>query len=381
MKYRGILFLAIFYLLTGRIGHANEISFAPDNYNLNLAVKELKFEMANGGDNNVVVSPLSFYGLSTMLANGLNGSSLQEFSSMLPIDSLPNINASYYNYIKNKKDSIKINNSIWGNNFSSKYQSIIKNELGGEVLDPMGSTAPINTWVEKKTNGLMKNVLPNTQLSESELVLVNTIYFNSKWLQPFDKKDTEEDVFLGEKHNITRAMMMQNKLKNAYYYDDEEMQVIRLQYVTDDYITIYLPKPNINFTQFVNNLTPSKLNPKFSKKPVSLYLPKFEIEYNVSSPTQFYASMGISKMFMTSYDLSNMLNSYKDKVISEILLRAKIIVDETKTEAAAVSSLYLADGIGASSYEEPKYIEFRADRPFVFMINQGDFIGAFVTGE
>ena len=45
MKYRGILFLAIFYLLTGRIGHANEISFAPDNYNLNLAVKELKFEI------------------------------------------------------------------------------------------------------------------------------------------------------------------------------------------------------------------------------------------------------------------------------------------------------------------------------------------------
>ena len=82
MKRSGILFLAMLYLLTGRIGQASEISFAPDNYNLNLAVKELKFEMANGGDNNVVVSPLSFYGLSTMLANGLNGSSLQEFSSI-----------------------------------------------------------------------------------------------------------------------------------------------------------------------------------------------------------------------------------------------------------------------------------------------------------
>ena len=60
-----------------------KISFAPDGQDLAITLKELKFIAEKNKQQNFVVSPLSFYGLTILTANGLQGESRQEFNQIL----------------------------------------------------------------------------------------------------------------------------------------------------------------------------------------------------------------------------------------------------------------------------------------------------------
>lgn len=357
-----------------------KISFAPDGQDLAITLKELKFIAEKNKQQNFVVSPLSFYALTILTANGLQGESRQEFNQILNNAKLKNLNTIFMNYIKDKKNSIKINNSIWGKYFNADYQALVKNELGGEALDPMGNTASINAWVEEKTNGMVKEALPDVNIDDRNFFLVNTVYFNNKWAIPFEKKATQKDTFYNLGGGKSSVMMMY-KNEELKYYEDLRMQVIRLDYDinSSDFMTIYLPKPGVDFNKFVAHLSVAKLNPKFYKESVDIYLPKFNIEYDVPKPKELYQSFGISKIYETSFDFAPMLISNMPAKVEETILRAIVEVDENKTEAAAFSMHKGPFFDVASTPSKP--IEFRADRPFVFMINQGDFIGAFVTGK
>ncbi|ERE77941.1 serpin B6 isoform 1 [Cricetulus griseus] len=75
-----------------------------------------------------------------------------------------------------------------------------------EQLDFQGDTEQsrqhINTWVAKKTEDKIKELLSQGSVnSDTLLVLVNAIYFKGNWKEQFNKEDTREMYFKVNKEN------------------------------------------------------------------------------------------------------------------------------------------------------------------------------------
>jgi serpin B len=96
-----------------------------------------------------------------------------------------------------------------------------------------------------------------------------------------------------------------------------------------------------------------------------IWLPKFTLErdYNLNEPLQ---SLGMRLAFGGG-DFTPMSNALGHKLaVSEVKHKTFVDVNEEGTEAAAVTSV----GMVVVCACGPTYPEFRADRPFLFVIRE-----------
>ena len=71
---------------------------------------------------------------------------------------------------------------------------------------PQTASHEINAWVEKQTNGKIKNLIsPQSLNSLTRLVLVNAIYFKGTWVRPFKNIVTQEQTFGGRTEGESAA--------------------------------------------------------------------------------------------------------------------------------------------------------------------------------
>jgi serpin B len=100
-------------------------------------------------------------------------------------------------------------------------------------------------------------------------------------------------------------------------------------------------------------------------------MPKFEFEFATSLATNLKA-LGMTDAFDPDRaDFTGMLDEGADAedglVISDVLHKAFIAVDEAGTEAAA-ATVIMMEATSAQPEEKPEPIEVRVDRPFLFAI-------------
>ena len=100
---------------------------------------------------------------------------------------------------------------------------------------------------------------------------------------------------------------------------------------------------------------------------VDVKIPSFETEYFVSLK-EILPKMGIKQAFSTAADFSAM-STAPYLYIGDVFHKAKIIVDEEGTEAAAVTDITMLCGSAGPEYTPPTY-EFHADRPFLYVITE-----------
>jgi len=99
---------------------------------------------------------------------------------------------------------------------------------------------------------------------------------------------------------------------------------------------------------------------------VDLKLPKFTFEYT-SDMTKLLSGMGMSLAFSDHADFTNMAE--KSLKISQVKQKTFIDVNEKGTEAAAVTFIgMVATSVGPMP--QKKFVEFHADRPFIFLIRE-----------
>ncbi len=54
----------------------------------------------------------------------------------------------------------------------------------------------INRWVEKKTHDRIKDLLPREAITgDTQMILVNAVYFKAKWVHEFKKSNTQPEDF------------------------------------------------------------------------------------------------------------------------------------------------------------------------------------------
>ena len=222
----------------------------------------------------------------------------------------------------------------------------------------------INSWVNSKTSGKIKDVI--NYIDESTMLfLINAIYFKSNWTYEFNKNLTKDDYF-----NLTDGSKLSCKMMNQSgdisYFETSEFQAADLPYSNRQFhMSIFLPKEYISIDSVIATWNPINWKiwvSQFRTTFGNLSLPKFKLEYRLSLVNTL-KSMGMEIAFNPEQaDFTN-INPNDNLFIDEVLHKTYVNVDEEGTEAAAVTAI----SIGITSIGPSGFV-MRVDRPFMFVI-------------
>jgi serpin B len=337
---------------------------------------------SKAGKDNVSISP---YGANLALAlvvPGTRGETESELKSLLGYEGdVANLAGSLKITEYAKEGSpLKTATSLWiqdGFNVLSAFTDTAKANFAAEVeqvnFGAGSATADkINKWVDKNTNSKIQKLIEEVD-PETRLIAISAIYFFADWKRQFDKKLTKEENFTLQNGEKKKVKMMRNQKVNFKYGKGMDSQWIEMPYKSGGFSAIViLPDNGVNPADVVKKLTADNFNDtlkKLKSQKLDVKLPQFKVEFTTSLKSAL-TDAGVKKMFASGADLTGISPSRKLQV-SDVVQKVFIKVDEQGTEAAAATSI----GIRTTSVQiERPPIEFYVDRPFIFVVKEGNNI-------
>jgi len=331
---------------------------------------------------NAFVSPFSISSALAMTYIGAVGNTAQQMRQVLHFDLADQeLHSGFSRLIRSmnepRKDyQLSVVNAIWaqeGYAFKEDFLQQIEAyyqagfNLVDFVNDRNNARKTINDWIEENTEGKIKNMIKENNINAlTRLILTNAIYFKGSWQKPFDPSATELRPFYVSRDTEKEVQMMWQR-SDFRYTDDDLVQVLELPYSGSGVsMIVILPKEERTLHEVEQQLSLELFKQWISNlkmESVEVYLPKFRIECRLELRTVLM-NMGMSDAFTDAADFSGMDGTRKLK-IQNVIHQSFVEVDEKGTEAAAATAVIV--GIKASPYEE-KYVVFKADRPFLFIL-------------
>ncbi len=329
---------------------------------------------------NFFISPLSVSMALAMTLNGANGQTYTDMQKTLGLDGLTNeeINRSYQSLIamfQNLDPGVTFNiaNSIWYRNTFPVLDSFITVDstyFDSEVRpldfnDPNAANV-INSWVSSKTNGKIPSIVSSRIDPSIVMYLINALYFNGTWKYTFDSSMTKPYPFYLSDGSTESDLMMVVR-DTLDYYADADYQAVELPYGKDDYSMLMLLPINRSSDPLAafGQTEVDRIVGGLSPQDVQVMLPKFKVEYSTSLKDAL-KQMGMEIAFSGNADFTR-INPNGGLLISDVLHRTFIDVNEKGTEAAAVTSV----GVGTTvvgPHLGP--IMFDVNHPFLFLIKE-----------
>jgi serine protease inhibitor len=331
---------------------------------------------------NVFLSPLSASFALGMTLNGARGATLAGMRGALGFGELgpDEINASYRELIAlllglDRAVDMRIANSIWaasGFPFHDSFMQAARTYFDAEVttLDFHASNAAltINQWVDRSTNGRIREIVDDPIPADMVMYLINAIYFKGNWREQFDRNRTQNASFtLDDGAQKTVAMM--NRSGGARVHFDLHgtgVTVLELLYGRGAFaMTIVLPSQGQPLDDVLATATAQQWadwTQALSEMVVSVSLPRFRLEYETTM-NEPLSALGMANAFCRGCaDFTGMSPDGRRLFISEVKQKTYLDVNEQGTEAAAVTSV----GVGVVS--APPMIV--VNRPFLLAIRE-----------
>lgn len=324
----------------------------------------------SGPDENVVTSPYSAAVCLSMLAEGAEGKTREEFDA-----ALGGIMFKAEDLGSNDTVVVKSANSIWiDDNFSIRntYTDLLQRDFDAFVTtqrfsDP-ATVKAINNWCLEHTEGKIGEVID--RLSPGMvMVLVNALYFNAPWLDGFDPELTRKEMFHGRSGKS--EVMMMHRTGRYNYAQVHGAQIIQLPYEGGRYsMFVALPPAGMDIDKAIPQITEEALNAAVeAMQPVKvkLSLPKFKVETSMLL-NEALQDMGIKTAFTSAADFHG-IAQMGPLVLDQVKQKCYVEVAEKGTEAAAVTVAQIRlTSVRPDSFDTQV---MNVDRPFVFMIADG----------
>jgi len=222
----------------------------------------------------------------------------------------------------------------------------------------------INDWVSDRTEGRIPELLPEGMIdSMTALVLVNAIYFNASWAEPFDEEFTAPgDFTLLDDTKVTVPLM--HGTEDLGYNEGDGWQACEMPYDGGELsMVIILPDEGTfgDFEQEMDEALLDEIVTGMGTFSVTITFPKFE--YSSEFPlNQTLSDMGMVDAFVPGVANFSGMDGTRMLYITDVIHKAYVGVDEAGTEAAAATGVV----IGFTSMPQPA--TFTADHPFIFLI-------------
>ena len=273
-------------------------------------------------------------------------------------------------------------NSVWwqeGHGFRQDYLDTLASNYGGKVRDvnfwgqPDSARIRINAWVSEETDGRIEDLIPSGAIDRfTRLVLANAVFFKAEWRLPFDARVTSGAPFYGLDGGEIRVDTMR-QTENFAYNRGDGYQAVELPYVDSDMSMVILLPDAGAFADIERSLDVFRLDEileRLETRRVRLTMPKFELDASLELADTL-EEMGMPNAFddrkaeFQGMDgLSCLAGDDECLLISDVVHKAFVSVDEAGTEAAAATAVIV--GITRAVPSEP--IELTIDRPFIFLI-------------
>ncbi|XP_032078407.1 serpin B6-like [Thamnophis elegans] len=338
---------------------------------------------------NLFFSPLSISLPLLMVLLGAKGNTEAQMSKVLSVSKDGEVHQKFENLISeiNKPGAnytLSLANRLFGETSYNFLASFIESteKFYHASLEKLNfkqasedSRKHINAWVAEKTSGKIQDLLvPGTIDWLTKLVLVNAIYFKGNWAAKFNKDNTQEKPFRINKNEKKTVQMMFKKAEYNYAHISAfRISILEIPYVGDELSMIILLPDEIEdnstgLEKLEREITHEKLmdwiDPEnMFPREIELSFPKFKLEekYDLKPVLK---SMGMTDAFdVGKADFSGM-STNNDLVISEVVHKSFIEVNEEGTEAAAATAVVM-------TVECAMFVpQFKADHPFLFFIIQ-----------
>ena len=327
-------------------------------------------------DESVVLSPLSLYTVLSVTANGASGKTQREIEKALGQDlNISEINT-FIHYLNERVKALNseegfVNsaNSLWiRDDYSVKAQFLqnVVNYYDSEVFRTELKAEEINSWIENKTDGEIKDMLSELD-KDTALVLVNALLFDDEWVTPYEEGNIYNGSFKGTKGEETVKFMESNEM---YIESKDAKGMIKSYKNTPCKFVAILPDEKISVDEYAASLSGAKLETILSSATgvnrCIAHLPQFELR-NKLSLSETAKAMGMELMFTdeANFDALTMSEGLK---VSDIMQEIFIKVSETGTKAGSSTTVTLK----YSDSETQDFEELKFDRPVVFMIVENE---------
>lgn len=330
---------------------------------------------------NVVLSPHGVASILGMLLPGAHGETKKQILSGLrykkngPYRMLKKLHKTLI--AKSNQDVVLMANALFRQRGFSMEEAFLSSnkanfQCESRALDfssPDAAAEEINQWVSNKTKGHIPSLIKADMLDPAltRLVAVNAIYFKGLWKSRFQPENTKMRPFTGGDGNIYKVPMMSQlsvfSIGLASTPQGLKYRVIDLPYHGNT-MSMMMVMPSEEETPLsrvlphISTATVKSWSKLMHMKKVRLFIPRFtaDAEVDLEAPL---SALGITDLFRQ--DKADFRHLSAEAVhISKALQKAKVIVNEDGTKAAAATTAILM------ARSSPPWVTM--DRPFLFLI-------------
>ncbi|CAH9090155.1 unnamed protein product [Cuscuta epithymum] len=354
-----------------------------------LFAKHIFFDLVKA-DSNFVFSPLSINILLGMAAAGSTGETRRSLLSFLKSDSTADFDAFAFHVLTNiladashlGGPRLSAANGVWMEQTLSlkpSYKDLLEKSYDAvcQSVDFRTKTSEavdgVNLWIEKKTGGMIRNVLDKRKVSPlTSIILTNALYFKGNWDEGFDEKYTHDRDFYLMNGTSVKVPFMNSGMKQCVKaYDD--FKILSLPYKRGRdmarQFSMYFVLPNANdgLSSLMETITiePGFLERHAPDKRVRVapfHIPKFKITFGFDV-LSVLEKLGV--LFTHDGFDEMVVDPEESPVVSNIIQKCVVDVNEKGTECAAITTMITYPG-----YSPEEKIDFVADHPFAFFIRE-----------
>jgi serpin B len=335
-------------------------------------------------EGNVLLSPYSVSEALALLSAGAAGKTQQEILQALhwapPPGEMPSAFSAQDQELEEAAGDgavLSAANGIWyqqGGELLKAFQDVARKQYQARVrpVDFIGDggavRSQINDWVGSKTEGKIPDLFPEGSISQAtRLVLANAVYFKGRWEKPFEAGRTAPRPFFVARDQRVEAPTMATSAKLVLAKTDD-CSILVLPYEGGGLsMAILLPEARDGLAALEQKLEPGMLARWLAsvdgarRREVHVTLPRFKFAFSaeLTAPLQ---QLGIVSAFSRGKADFSGIDGQRDLLVSTVLHKAWVEVNEEGTEAAAATGSVMM----AKAIEMP--VDFIADHPFLFLI-------------
>jgi len=276
---------------------------------------------------------------------------------------------------------LSLANALWISEWFAPYDSYLEAARGDaygatvdtvDFTDEANAVPRINAWASDNTGGKIREVITQSDVNDlTAMVITNAIHFKGLWATPFPEGDTRTNTFTrGDGSGVLADFMVVTAEFDYAAYDG--YQVLRMPYRGDRLsMIVALPGEPGGLDRLAGGLSAATLDGWIAgteRREVRVVLPRFEAKTSYGLEGALWA-MGVTDAFdKERADLTGIGETMKGRLyVYKASHDAYVSVDEKGTEAAAVTTVMIP-----TSEERPRPPSFVADRPFLFIIHDGE---------
>lgn len=359
---------------------------------------DLYAELQTETDGNVFISPASISTAFGLAYAGAQGDAAREIAEVLHYDLAPDAfhpamgALAQALQLDSEGRTLRINNAVWLDKsliVEPNWLELTADHYNAEDVRadfrnaPTSARLEINRWVEDKTEDRIQDLLGSSHVNAgTRAVLVNTIYLDADWADPFEADATRDEPFYLTGGQATDVAMM-NQTDRFRHYETRNLQAVQLPYKGDELsMVVLLPKTSDGLGDIEKDLSANRLVAWLSRlaaaEPVrvELKLPKLKLEdkYELARPFQ---RLGLTAPFSGDpAHFTGMVDPARQAdgqgvSIDQIVHQTFLEVDEKGTEAAAATAIAMRTA-SAMTPPPPPPIQFHADHPFLLLLKHNE---------